>query len=680
MKNTIITLAYINTTDNPLHVFCNLFIYLLQTKSANGCMRIDELQNGFSSEFGLKIPIHVLKSCAIVLTNKGNIKKLRDGGGFQYIQSDFDVQQFNEQVAYRKHQEDELLQDLSEYLEGLKVNWTLDETRNNLLDFFIKSNYAYYLFTDGGTDNWELDPDDKKISSNWYISQYLKKVEKEKGPHFDYVIDMTRGLMIYIGLCQFPDYNENKHEKFNGTKFFFDTKLVLRYLGYSWPEMVTGTRELVNLLRTEYGGQICIFQHTYQEICSAISTEIAALAPDNTLRENWELECFRRLNSYTKEQFDMDLQFMEHKIVEDEKITIEEDVDVTKPQNKRYNLGLRKFIKHIREAHPSWKIKVVENDVNSINQINIMRRQDYNKAYGGRKKLPIFVTTNYALISSCRSFFNSEYKEKGAQFQIHHLPVIADSALTYRLWLPKAASISPADVPALSLSRIVYSAQQENSVFYEKFRENLKNYNGYGRISIDNLSEYYSSKLFEIVARNSDGEYENFTEEVLAQSLDEFMKIENMNKDHEIATLSENLHNISVEKTQQENDLIDAYTRRFLEHIPIRCRLLGFLSNFWWAASAIVVVLFTLMVNHISSMKASSWLGYVISAILFLSPFINKLFDKFINRNIDFIQKKIAAVDRQMYIKYFNKRANSKEKIYQQEITSRIFEYLHIAE
>ena len=158
------------------------------------------------------------------------------------------------------------------------------------------------------------------------------------------------------------------------------------------------------------------------------------------------------------------------------------------------------------------------------------------------------------------------------------------------------------------------------------------------------------------------------------------MKIENMNKDHEIAALNENLQNISVEKTRQETDLIDAYKRHYLEHIPIRCRLLALLSNFWWAVSAIVVVIFTLMVNHISSMRASSWLGYVISVMLFLSPFINKLFDKVINRNIDFIQKKIAAVDRQMYIKYFNKQANSKEQVYQQVITTRIFEHLHIAE
>lgn len=679
MKNTTITLAYINTTENPLHVFCNLFIFLLQTKSANGRMRIDELQNSFSSEFGLKIPIHVLKSCATVLANNGNVRKLRSGGGYQYIQSDFDVQLFQEQLIIRKQQEDELLYDLQQYLQGLKVQWSLDETRENLLNFFVKSNYAYYLFTDGVAENWELDPDDKKISSNWYISQYLKKIERAKDSRFNYVIDMTRGLMIYIGLCQFPDYTQNLQEKFKGTKFFFDTKLVLRYLGYSWPEMVTGTRELVNLLREEYGGQICIFQHTYQEICSAISTEIAALTPGNTVRENWELECFRRLNSYKKSQFSLDLEFLEHRIVEEEKITIEDNVDVTKPQNKRYNIDLLAFVNHICTAHPKWKRKVVENDVDSINQINIMRRGNYNTAYGGSNNLPIFVTTNYALISSCRSFFANEYQEKGVQFQINHLPIIADSALTYRLWLPKASTIS-ADVPGLSLSRIVYAAQQENSVFYQKFKENLKDYNGYGRISIDNLSEHYSSKLFEIVARNSDGEYENFTEEVLAQSLDEFMKIENMNKDHEIAALNENLQNISVEKTRQETDLIDAYKRYYLEHIPIGCRLLALLSNFWWAASAIVVVILTLMVNHISSMKASSWLGYVISVILFLSPFINKLLDKIINRNIDFIQKKIAAVDRQMYIKYFNKHANSKEKIYQQEIISRIFEHLHIAE
>lgn len=30
--------------------------------------------------------------------------------------------------------------------------------------------------------------------------------------------------MIYVGLCQFSDYNQDKEEKFRGTSFYLDTK------------------------------------------------------------------------------------------------------------------------------------------------------------------------------------------------------------------------------------------------------------------------------------------------------------------------------------------------------------------------------------------------------------------------------------------------------------------------
>lgn len=178
--------------------------------------------------------------------------------------------------------------------------------------------------------------------------------------------------MIYVGLCQFSDYNQDKEEKFRGTSFYLDTKMMLRYLGYSWPELVQETRELVDLIRKEYQGNICIFQHTYQEIASALSNEIHALEYGD--EENYELECFRKINSYKKDRFKLDLQKLERKITEEEKIEISEDEDVTVDKNKRYNLNCRKLSDYIHGSYPKWKANTVYNDVNSINQINIKRK------------------------------------------------------------------------------------------------------------------------------------------------------------------------------------------------------------------------------------------------------------------------------------------------------------------
>ena len=66
MNNINIALAYINGTENPLKVFCNLFIYVLN-KADNQKLRIDEVKEALTKEFGLKVPNHIIKACARVL-------------------------------------------------------------------------------------------------------------------------------------------------------------------------------------------------------------------------------------------------------------------------------------------------------------------------------------------------------------------------------------------------------------------------------------------------------------------------------------------------------------------------------------------------------------------------------------------------------------------------------------
>ena len=58
MNNINIALAYINQTENPLKVFCNLFIYILY-KTENQRLRIDELKDEFIKQFGLRLPDHI---------------------------------------------------------------------------------------------------------------------------------------------------------------------------------------------------------------------------------------------------------------------------------------------------------------------------------------------------------------------------------------------------------------------------------------------------------------------------------------------------------------------------------------------------------------------------------------------------------------------------------------------
>lgn len=578
-------------------------------------------------------------------------------------------------MLQRKVREENLVYDLQEYLTEVGVKLGINEVRKCFVDFLIASNYAYNLFENGSV--MATESDEKKISKEWYISQYLKKAEREKSIQFDYVLDIVQGLMVYVGLCQFSDYNQDREEKFRGTLFYLDTKLMLRYLGYSWPELVQETRELVDLIRKEYKGDIRIFQHTYQEISSALSNEIHALEYGD--EENYELECFRKINSYKKERFKLDLLKLENKIIEEEKIEIAEDIDVTLDKNKRYNLNCEKLIHYIRERYPKWKANTVYNDVNSINQINIMRRGNYNVKFGGKNKLPIFVTTNYPLITCCKKFLKDEYKKKGREFVFDNLPIIADSALMYRLWLPKASQITD-NMPALSLARIVHTAQQENELFYAKFKAAIKDFKEYDKITLDDLSETYSSKLFEITAKNAEGNYENFTELILAQSLEEFMTIQMSKKDKEINELKLQVQDENNEKLKNREELIEAYTKISLANMSYICRIFCALSKYWWLLSAVLIVGITQILNYLPTNinRTAIFISWVLGALLLIKPYFVKILDKVVNRKLDVVTNYFKQCAQKSFVNSFDIKSSEKEREYKEAIVEASFKILKI--
>jgi argonaute-like protein implicated in RNA metabolism and viral defense len=109
MNNINIALAYINGTENPLKVFCNLFIYVLN-KADNQKLRIDEVKEALTKEFGLKVPNHIIKACARVLKNNNEVQILNSGEGYKFLKSNFDIKKFSDELLQRKIREEMVLE------------------------------------------------------------------------------------------------------------------------------------------------------------------------------------------------------------------------------------------------------------------------------------------------------------------------------------------------------------------------------------------------------------------------------------------------------------------------------------------------------------------------------------------------------------------------------------------
>lgn len=85
--------------------------------------------------------------------------------------------------------------------------------------------------------------------------------------------------------------------------------------------------------------------------------------------------------------------------------------------------------------------------------------------------MPIFVTTNSALVYGIREYACSE---ENSGLNIHALPVVTDVMILLRLWVPYAKQYS--DLPAITLSRYVNSVQNKTSKFFDKLREKALEY------------------------------------------------------------------------------------------------------------------------------------------------------------------------------------------------------------
>ena len=88
--NTLVSLAYIKTNKNPLHVFCNYVLYVLIT-APNQSLRMDEIRDKLYSEFGLNMPLQMIQSCTRILRKSGELITLPDGGGYSIKDTTFDA-------------------------------------------------------------------------------------------------------------------------------------------------------------------------------------------------------------------------------------------------------------------------------------------------------------------------------------------------------------------------------------------------------------------------------------------------------------------------------------------------------------------------------------------------------------------------------------------------------------
>lgn len=233
-RNALISLAYIETSDNPLQVFCNFILYLL-LKAPEQTLRADILKDCLQDEFGISMPQQIINNCVRLMEKRGEVAKLPHGAGYKIEKTSFDIDKFEKTRLELHEHEEKLLQSLIEYV-GVhyKKIWSNAEAKEYLSTFLDKEGYGAELFL-----KKKLELDQSHASSSLYIGRYISYLQRQDDSiESTYLNEVVYGMMVLQGIRQTGDYQQNYEQKFRGTVFYFDTKLVLRALGFSWKAQV----------------------------------------------------------------------------------------------------------------------------------------------------------------------------------------------------------------------------------------------------------------------------------------------------------------------------------------------------------------------------------------------------------------------------------------------------------
>lgn len=565
-QNSLVSLAYIETSKNPLQVFCNFILYLL-LKAPNQTLRADEIKDQLQSDFGISMPHQIISNCTRILERKQEVIRLPRAAGYKIGDTSFDLDSFeNTRQRFAEH-ENKLLNSLVEFVSPqYKQKWSEEEAKKYLSNFLDTEGYGTQLFL-----KKKLELEQHYISPSFYIGRYVDSIQRQTDSvEKTYLEEIIYGMMVLQGIRQTGDYQQNRQQKFKGTVFYLDTKLVLRALGFSWKAQVDSVRETVRLLREKYDAEIGIFQETRTEVQNALSIAGRAFQKRHLIADG-ELKLYCELNPSEAKRLEDYADSLDALLERELGIKSVTSIDKDDPRIKKYNIETTEIADYI-EAECGWRRGAIDYDVKIIEQINIIREGDYSQAYGGKKKLPVFVTSNSKLAYTLREYISSkEYEIQ--QWNLHNLPVISDNMLLYRIWLPFATEF--AQLPSLTLSRFAYAAQSEGIVFYEKLRNTAAELEQTRNIDLINTTEVARRKIEDILLRESGGDLDSVTDEVVAASLDEYIQMEKLDLLQENSDL---LKHSDMRDKQVVELLGDKYTNK----IGVVDRALLFLAKWFW--------------------------------------------------------------------------------------------------
>lgn len=453
--NALIAMAQVaQNANNPYEAFCEYIKYCVFS-NVSSIMTLSEIRTAVGKEFGLYIPHNVLMKCLSYIQDEGvitfDIHQIKRIGSF-------DTEAFDRDRETYRATESAIIQALMQYASKYSREWTIEHTRELLIKALDRNGLAYDIFLhEGSSTNGahqptinecemaEMLPDDEEIelddiatqplfTDEYFVGKFIEETLAGDTVQKDYLMKICEGLMLCVGTYQLPSTDTNgRAPQINGTKFFFDTKLLLRFLGCASEAAVSAAAELVALIQNA-GGRIYYYPQTLQEMERAFENAAKSLSygyppADDEMRlyairiQNNPAIITAKKASLTSELANANIHLAPHETFTD---------------NERIRFGFDQGdLQQYMRSNLPWDPQVIDNDALAIWETHMRRQGNYSEYCGTGVQLPVFVTANSRLIGIALKFREDRSGTTALYgWKQNRLPVITDIRLTCRLWSP----------------------------------------------------------------------------------------------------------------------------------------------------------------------------------------------------------------------------------------------------
>lgn len=682
--NALISMAYMTQNkNNPYTVFCEYIKYCIFSMPEEDLF-ISQIRAEVGKEFGLNIPYNVMMNCLYIIQKEGYIKL--DHYKVVIVAGTFDVNEFDKQRNEYRTIETKLIEELVEYTKRYKVNWTFEQAREQLIKVLDQNGLACDLFVYGKVSDNEtvqpmatlqefdaLIPDEDTVgeddvdsqplySDTFYVGNFISQVLSNGGPLKQYMQQVCEGMMLCIGAYQLPGGDsETAVPQIKNTDFYFDTRLLLRFLGYAGEAAVEAARELVAMIQSN-GGHIYYYEHTLEEMQRAFDTAINSVDRNESPRDE-EMRLY--VIKLTANKGGM-LRFGQ--------ATIQSQLAAAHIQEAHYqnhfngdhiSFGFDKndlykyMLKSLR-----WEPLTISNDATSLWETHMRRKGDYSEYCGTKRRLPVFVTSNPRLIQIALAYKEDREIFPGIQkWKPNRLPVITDIKLTCRLWRP---SQQGSKLSLLYLTANAVAAQKPTRKYMNTLRELVKGMKEkYPQFSEIPVVDFSHNDITNIVLEKAAESGEELNIGLLASSVMEFATL-NSKEQEDIANQARAERDNKIAELNQQTDSI---IKGAVEANKNKLGIIGAILRliFWWPG--IVALLFA----GIGSVL--SWaIGNRNAIWIFSLPIVAKIVEQIFSSELveRFIFKKCIPTLESYYDRRIERNLRNYEKPYRDVIVQEV--------